>query len=216
MVTAARGPNTLTGFPAADEAVRVESDKHSIAVVYASGRGSTAEIAEFIGAELTSRGFDVEVSSVQRKPDLSGFDTVVLGSAVYHGDFMPPLVIYAYQQLDSLVERDVRLFGVGLSAGDRNRPWRVFGAAVPKRIAMLRDALGAEDYRHFAGRYHRKHLPVRAQIRYFLRGGRRFGDLRDWADIRGWVADRSNSLTPHELTDDVSLITLSHSVIGQH
>ncbi|WP_194852793.1 flavodoxin domain-containing protein [Nocardia sp. SYP-A9097] len=162
-----------------------------IAVVYATGRGTTGEVAEFIGAALESPDVVVRVVPIGHQvPDLSEFDTVVLGSPVYHEALMKPFVIFVYQRLEQLTSPDVWLFSMGiapaLSAGRIGRRW---ARAVPKQIATVRDALAVRGYRAFAGRCERGKMPVRAQLRYFLLGGRRFGDLRDWDAIRDWAAE---------------------------
>ncbi|WP_433567286.1 flavodoxin domain-containing protein [Nocardia sp. CA-151230] len=160
-----------------------------IAVVYATGRGTTGEIAEFIGTALESPEVVVEVLPIgHRVPDLSGFDTVVLGSPVYHGALMKSFVVFVYQRLDQLAKPNVWLFSTGLApelSGSIGRRW---ARAVPKNIATVRDALAVRGYRAFSGCYQRSNMPVRAQLRYFLMGGRRYGDLRDWDAIRAWAA----------------------------
>ena len=54
-----------------------------ILVAYASKHGSTREIAQAIGDVLRDAGFAVKVAAVSTVSDLSPYDAVVLGSALY-------------------------------------------------------------------------------------------------------------------------------------
>ena len=54
-----------------------------VLVAYASRMGSTKEIAEAIGAELTARDLEVDVLPCTADPKPDDYDAVVLGSAVY-------------------------------------------------------------------------------------------------------------------------------------
>lgn len=54
----------------------------TVLVAYATADGSTAEIAQRIGHELTRRGTLVEVQSVADLPDPAPSDAVVPGSAI--------------------------------------------------------------------------------------------------------------------------------------
>ncbi|MFD7842252.1 flavodoxin domain-containing protein [Nocardia sp. NPDC059764] len=172
-----------------------------IAVVYATGQGTTGEIAEFIGNALESPQVAVEVVPIGHQvPDLAGFDTVVLGSPVHHDALMKSFVVFAYQRLDQLASPDVWLFSVGMAPALSGPIGRRLARRVPKDIATMRDALAARGYRAFAGRYERAKIPLRAQLRYFLLGGRRYGDLRDWDAVRAWAAEIAMDATRRTAT----------------
>ncbi|MFE3261727.1 flavodoxin domain-containing protein [Nocardia sp. NPDC059091] len=172
-----------------------------IAVVYATGQGTTKEVAEVIGRELESSGVVVEVVPIGHQvPDLAEFDTVVLGSPVYHDALMKSFVVFAYQRLDQLATPDVWLFSVGMAPALTGRIGRRLARAVPKEIATVRDALAVRGYRAFAGRYERAKLPLRARLRYRLLGGRRYGDLRDWDAITSWATGIAAD-SPHRAAD---------------
>jgi menaquinone-dependent protoporphyrinogen oxidase len=51
-------------------------------VAYGTAAGSTAEVAEAIGEEMRKAGAQVDVVAVENVKDLSGYDGVVIGSAV--------------------------------------------------------------------------------------------------------------------------------------
>jgi menaquinone-dependent protoporphyrinogen oxidase len=56
-----------------------------ILVAYATMHGSTGEVGEFIGHILRAFGGDVTVANVNDVKDISGFDALVVGSAVQGG-----------------------------------------------------------------------------------------------------------------------------------
>jgi len=58
-----------------------------VLVVYATKYGSTAEIAERIGQVLREAGLGADVQPADRVGDLGSYDAVVLGSAVYVGQW---------------------------------------------------------------------------------------------------------------------------------
>ncbi|WP_406230381.1 flavodoxin domain-containing protein [Nocardia sp. NBC_01009] len=115
------------------QALRYETGKHRIAVVYATEHGSTRDIAEFIGTELAGRDATVELADIDHAPDLSRFDTVVLGSAVHDMDFLPSAVDYVHAHRRDLDDRDVWLFSVGLGPALRGPVGRRVGRIVPKK-----------------------------------------------------------------------------------
>ncbi|WP_280497323.1 flavodoxin domain-containing protein [Nocardia asiatica] len=168
--------------------------KPRIAIIYATEQGSTRDIAEFISDELAGRDATVELADFDHAPDLSRFDTLVLGSAVHNMDFLPVATEYMRAHRDELSHRDVWLFSVGLGPALRGPIGRRAGRIVPKKIATLRDSIAAHDYRAFAGRYERTGISLRARILYRLMGGGHYGDLRDWAAIRAWTDTIAQSL----------------------
>ncbi|MEU7769560.1 flavodoxin domain-containing protein [Nocardia sp. NPDC049190] len=172
----------------------MKQEKHRIAVVYATEQGSTRDIAEFISTDLAGRDAIVEFADIDHAPDLSRFDTVVLGSAIHDRDFLPSAVDYVHMHRRELDDRDVWLFSVGLGPALRGPVGRRVGRIVPKRIAALRDSIGAHEYSAFAGHYEGEGISLRARLRYRLLGGPHYGDLRDWDAIRAWTDTIARSL----------------------
>jgi menaquinone-dependent protoporphyrinogen oxidase len=56
-----------------------------ILVAYATKHGSTREVAEAVAAMLEERNLEVEVAPAAAVRDVSGYDAVVLGGALYTG-----------------------------------------------------------------------------------------------------------------------------------
>jgi menaquinone-dependent protoporphyrinogen IX oxidase len=59
-----------------------------ILVTAASKHGSTREIGDAIGAELADRGLEVTVETVEEVGTIDGYCAVVLGSAIFMGQWM--------------------------------------------------------------------------------------------------------------------------------
>ena len=59
--------------------------KKKVLVVYATRAGLTGEVAQVISERLCAMGLAAEVRPVEAVSSLSGFQAVVLGSAVRYG-----------------------------------------------------------------------------------------------------------------------------------
>ncbi len=60
-----------------------------VLVLYGSRAGSTAEVADFIGTKLAESGLSVDVEAVDAARTLTGYQAVVIGSAVRRGSVLP-------------------------------------------------------------------------------------------------------------------------------
>ncbi len=165
-----------------------------IAVIFATAQGSTRDIAEYFGQDLTARGAEVVVAGVNHAPQLTGFDAIILGSAIHHREFLPPAASFIRAHADILAKKRVWLFSVGLGPALVGPIGRRLGRKVPKEIAALRALVAPEDYHAFAGHYERAGVDFKARTIYRLLGGTRYGDLRDWAEIAAWSAKIGESL----------------------
>lgn len=89
----------------------------STAIVYASKHGATAEIAKRIGSHIGSgsRLFDL----ADGNPDLTGFGTVILGTAIYAGQ--PTSAMKKYLQSADLAGKTLGLFVCGMEADATKR-----------------------------------------------------------------------------------------------
>jgi menaquinone-dependent protoporphyrinogen oxidase len=152
--------------------------KHRVVVTYASKHGSTAEIAEAIAERIRAAGQEVDCVSAELVGDLSAYDAVVLGSAVYMKRWLRP----ARRLLNSrrLHGRALWLFSSGPCGKDPDPSW-----SEPGSVKAAADRLDACDHVIFGGR-----LPVepgnfmeRAMVRDTPP---EYRDLRDWEEIRAW------------------------------
>lgn len=164
-----------------------------VLVTYASGHGSTKEVAERLAERLADRGSQVEALPVERVHDVAGsYDAVVLGSAVYDGSWIPQALDFARRHRGALVGRPVWLFSVG-AFGDRHRAIGALMKREPREIAELQDAIQARDYRVFAGVVERERWPLKGRMVFRGLGGA-YGDNRDWPEIDAWAGQIAGEL----------------------
>ncbi|MGW7681568.1 flavodoxin domain-containing protein [Kribbella sp. NPDC054772] len=158
-----------------------------VLVAYASKAGSTAGIAEAIGAELRIHHHEADVVDVAAVKDVEAYDAVVLGSAIYVRRWRRDAVRFLKHNADALRTRQVWLFHSGPVGPDRDQD-----QAMPPTVRRLAHEIGATPAITFAGRLD----PASAHgfLARRLATGNLAGDFRDWNRIRIWAADISAAL----------------------
>ncbi|WP_436498342.1 flavodoxin domain-containing protein [Actinokineospora sp. HUAS TT18] len=158
-----------------------------VLVTAAGKHGSTMEIAEAIGEGIrqSMSGAVVDVRPAASVGEVTGYDAVVVGSAVYFGRWRPEAVRLVEADADALRERPVWLFSSG-PAGDAAPP-----EAVPTDLI---DRCGAVEHRTFGGRIDRARLGWAERLAIKAVKAPE-GDFRDWTEISAWAADIARHLT---------------------
>jgi menaquinone-dependent protoporphyrinogen oxidase len=159
----------------------------NILVSAASKYGATAEVAQAIGDVLDSRGLEVTVIPPEQVDAIEGYDAVVLGSAVYMGQWMKPGIELVQRAAPAMATRPVWLFSSG-PVGDPPKP-----AEDSVDVSQTLKATQAEDHHVFAGKLVKKQLsfPERAMA-LVLRA--QDGDFRDWDEIKAWATVIADAL----------------------
>ena len=154
----------------------------NVLAAVASKHGSTTEIAEAIKDELVQLGHDARVASVEELKTVEGYDAVVLGSAIYMGQWMKPAKDFATRQAASLTTLPVWLFSSG-PVGDPAKP---NDPADRRQGDQLAETLVARGHMVFRGKVDRDNLSVaeRAIVRIAKAPN---SDQRDWKEIRSWA-----------------------------
>lgn len=165
-----------------------------VAVLFATAQGSTRDIAEFIYEELVSRGANAELHDIEHAPDLTGVDSVIIGSAIHNMDLLPEATAYIRHNLSTLTGKNVWLFTVGLGPALRGPIGRWAGRRIPGKVDAVIATLNPRDYTAFAGKYEREGVSWRARTMFRLLGGTRYGDLRDWDAVRRWADTLAHTL----------------------
>jgi len=103
-----------------------------VPVFYATRKGHTRKIAEYLASDLRARGLDSVAVSVN-SPELGSIDwasvrAVVLGAPIYIGKHQKEAATFVRQHRAQLNERPTTFFSVSLSAGSSN-PDEVTAAA---------------------------------------------------------------------------------------
>jgi len=158
-----------------------------VLVSAASKYGATGEIGQAVADVLAGKGLQVTVVTPDQVGPIEEFDAVVLGSAVYMGQWMKPARELAERSAAVLAARPVWLFSSG-PVGEPAKP-----AGNPVDVTKILQATKARDHRIFTGKLVKKHLsfPDRAMASA-IRAAE--GDFRNWAQIRDWATGIADTL----------------------
>jgi menaquinone-dependent protoporphyrinogen oxidase len=158
-----------------------------VLVCAASKYGATSQIAQAVADVLAERGCEVTVLPPEKVGAVEEFDAVVLGSAVYMGQWMKPARELAERSAAALGARPVWLFSSG-PVGEPAKP-----ADNPVDITKILQASKARDHRTFTGKLIKKHLSFSDRaMASALRAQE--GDFRNWAEIRDWATGIADAL----------------------
>ncbi len=167
-----------------------------VLVAYATKYGATAEIAARIGQVLRDAGLGADVLPVDRVGDLTPYQAVVLGSAVYVGQWREEAATFLAANENKLAQRALWLFSSGpMGEGDPVQLMR--GWRFPEAQQPIADRLHPRDIAVFHGLMDLNNLSVAERL--IARALRTpVGDFRDWDAITTWataVADALKEVT---------------------
>lgn len=158
----------------------------AILVTYASKYGATREIAEKIGEDLRLAGLGVDVLPVDNVRELSHYQAVVLGSAVYIGKWQKEAEAFIKANEQSLADRPVWIFSSGPS-GEGNPVELVEGWLMPSNLKPITDRIQPRDITVFHGNINldKVNFMEKWAVKNVVK--KPFGDYRDWNMIRSWA-----------------------------
>lgn len=161
-----------------------------VLVAAASKHGSTWGIADAIAEELARAGIDVALHDVSDVHDLGGFDAVVLGSAVYMGNWLPEARHFAERNRETLVSMPLWLFSSGPLGADDPQP-----PGDPERALALVQSLQPRGHRVFVGKLDKHKLgPLERLAAKAVHAPE--GDFRQWHEIRAWAQAIAGLVSP--------------------
>jgi menaquinone-dependent protoporphyrinogen oxidase len=157
-----------------------------VLVAYATKYGATAEIAEKIGEVLRQAGLATDVLPVERVGDLSAYKAVVLGSAVYIGQWRKEAVKFLKANETALAGKSVWLFSSG-PTGEGDPVKLTQGWRFPAKLQPIADRIGPRDIAIFHGAVDVGKLNfIEKWMLNNVKAG--VGDFRDWETITSWAA----------------------------
>ena len=160
-----------------------------VLVATASKHGGTRGIAEAVADELRAMGIDAEVRDVGEVADPGRYGAVVVGSAVYMGNWMEDARRFVAGHREALAAVPVWLFSSG-PLGDPPVP-----PGEPQGIDRWTAETGARGHRTFAGRLHPGELGLGERlVAKAVRAPA--GDFREWDAIRAWAREIGEALRP--------------------
>lgn len=156
-----------------------------ILVAYATRHGATAEIADKIGRALREAGLQTDVLEVRRVGDLAPYRAVVLGSAVYVGQWRKEAAAFLRANEGVLAGRPLWLFSSG-PTGPGDPLQLLQGWRLPEALRPVAERLHPRDIAVFGGALDVQKLgPVEKLLIRMVKAP--FGDFRDWAAITAWA-----------------------------
>jgi menaquinone-dependent protoporphyrinogen oxidase len=151
-------------------------------VAYASRAGSTIEIAARIAEMLTSKGVQVDLMPVEKVKGVSGYNSIILGSAIRVGKILPEAMKFVenYQ-----VELQSIPFGVFVVCMTLNQDTEENRIIVSDYLNPLRALVKPTSEGLFAGVMDLKKLNLLEKMMMKVMKAP-LGDFRDWERIETW------------------------------
>ncbi|WP_460869407.1 flavodoxin domain-containing protein [Nocardioides pakistanensis] len=162
-----------------------------VLVTYASKHGSTQGIAERIGEDLRSDGYEVDVLEAKRAGRADGYDAVVVGSAAYAMHWMREASSFVKKNKETLAHRPLWFFSSGPLGTDKvdKEGNDVAEASLPKEAQEFA-FLNPRDHHVFWGALDMDELGFGGRMLMKMPAARENipqGDFRDWDDIDRWA-----------------------------
>jgi menaquinone-dependent protoporphyrinogen oxidase len=163
-----------------------------ILVTYASKHGATAEIAERIDAILQEKGFPTKLVSLEEPVDPGPFDVVIIGSAIYIGQWRKKVVKFlkAYEQ--PLSEKKCWIFSTGpTGTGDPDELLK--GWEYPDGLKDTITTISPAGMTIFHGVIDEDKLNALEKMTIKLVKAPT-GDFRDWGAVQEWAEEIAGTI----------------------
>jgi menaquinone-dependent protoporphyrinogen oxidase len=158
----------------------------TVLVAFASKHGATAEIAQAIGEVLESQGVAVEVRRMEEIDSVMPYDALVLGSAIYMGNWLRVARDFVDGHAEAISQRPTWLFSSGPIAGRPAGNDEFDGSAIV-------EATHAREHHVFGGRLDRDRLGLMERaITSVLHAPS--GDYREWDAAAAWATAIARAL----------------------
>ena len=193
------GAMALGGFPGAGSshasAITFPEEKSGkgimdkkILVAYASKYGSTGGVADAIGKELCGKGAAVDVLLMKNAANLSSYQGVIVGSAIYRGKWLPEAVDFVKENSEVLGRIPVAYFLVCMTLSRPTEENRAKVLAYIDPVLKATPQIKPVRIGAFAGALDYNNLSwLNKKILKSM--GTPEGDFRDWKAIRTWAEE---------------------------
>ncbi|CAN5376453.1 hypothetical protein BH09ACT10_BH09ACT10_04170 [soil metagenome] len=160
----------------------VDEPIRTLVIAAASRHGGTDEMADRLASTLRGElaaPWTVERTDPSDLGSLDAADAVVLGSAIYMGQWLRP-ALHALNFLEGTAPRGLWLFSTGPVSDEESDNARVISAD-----SMVEAGL-ATEHRVFGGRLDRSRLNMAERVVVALVRAKP-GDHRDWEQVDAWA-----------------------------
>jgi len=166
-----------------------------ILVTYDSKHGATAEIAEKIDAVLKDKGLRTKLVSLDTPVDPAPFESVVLGTAVYIGQWRKNAVKFLKEYQAALAAKKCWIFATG-PTGEGDAKELMAGWEYPPKMKNTLEAIAPEELMIFHGAIDMEKLNKLEQMTIKMVKAET-GDFRDWKAIEAWALKIAGQLGPN-------------------
>ncbi|WP_227356069.1 flavodoxin domain-containing protein [Haladaptatus salinisoli] len=169
----------------------------SFLVLYGTGEGQTAKVADRIVDTLTARGHDATAVDAGKTPlnlTVDDFDAVLVGASIHGGKHQPAIREFVTSNREMLAAKPTAFFQVSLSSADEQGEAQAAGYVEefveetgwhPDRIGLFGGALRYSQY-GFLKRLVMKQVAKRALPDVDTSHDTEF---TDWAEVEAFTAD---------------------------
>jgi len=155
-----------------------------VLVAYATKYGATQGIAQALADTLLQAGMRAELKPAAEVDDVSGYDAVVLGSAVYAGSWLPAAADFLKHHAANLARCPTWLFSSG-PTGEGDPVSLMRGWRFPEALKPLLETIHPRDVAFFHGAIWLERLNVAERL--IIKALKApTGDYRDWTAVRAW------------------------------
>jgi menaquinone-dependent protoporphyrinogen oxidase len=163
-----------------------------VLVTFASSHGATAEIAQVIGTVLRDNQLVVDVKRIEDVKMTMLYDAVVLGSAIYVGEWLPMAKDFLIEHANELQKQYLWLFSSG-PTGEGNVSELLGGALLPETLESIVAIIQPRDVVVFGGKIDLRRL--RKSERVIIKAAAvPKGDFRNWHAIKFWAQQIADAL----------------------
>ncbi len=153
--------------------------------------GSTVEVAQTIADTITQNGIEADLLPIDQAADLSGYDGVILGSAIRMGAWLTEARDFISRHQDVLGQIPTAIFSVHiLNLGDDpecHKARLAYTAPIKKIITPTTEAF-------FPGKIDLSQLNFFESLLFKVVNSPA-GDFRDWDVVRSWAGEMEVALS---------------------
>jgi menaquinone-dependent protoporphyrinogen oxidase len=159
-----------------------------ILVAYASKYGSTGGVADAIGKGLCNKAAAVDVLLMKNTVNLSSYQGVIVGSAIYMGKWLPEAVDFVKKNVEVLRQIPVAYFLVCMTLCKPTEENRAKVLAYLDPVLKVLPEIKPVGIGAFAGALDYNNLSW-LNKKILKSKGTPEGDFRDWKAIRAWAEE---------------------------
>jgi menaquinone-dependent protoporphyrinogen oxidase len=156
----------------------------NVLIGFASKYGATSEIASKIAEVLKANGFEVVLTDLNNYVYQENFDAVVVGSAVYAGNWRSEAVKFLQDNAGNLSKTKVWIFSSG-PTGEGNAVEQMKGWLYPETIKPTIEKINPVETKLFHGELDVQKLNFFEKLIIKVMKAPQ-GDFRNWMEIEDW------------------------------